>query len=183
MRSLVNTVVTQSPAMLPALHQTLDELGCRGRSGITIMREVLAEHPIGSKVVASGLEARVLQIARNAGILDLECQVDVGGHSWLGRVDFAILRLRLLIEVDSVIHHSSPADTARDEARDEAMLAAGLGQGSAHPRGGRVAAPLARRPAASQRDRGARGTSRDRNRPLMVVSGPENRWAGGFRGR
>jgi very-short-patch-repair endonuclease len=125
MRQLVNTVVTRSPAMLPALHRTLEELACRGRPGITVMREILGDNPIGSSVPASGLEARVLQIARNAGIHDLECQVDVGGHSWLGRVDFAILRLRLLIEVDSVIHHSSPLDVARDEARDEGMLAAG----------------------------------------------------------
>ncbi|MCU1485607.1 MAG: Protein of unknown function (DUF559)/Domain of unknown function [Actinomycetia bacterium] len=125
MRQLVNTVVTRSPAMLPALHRTLDELACRGRPGITLMREVLAENPIGTRVPASGLEARVLQIARNAGIHDMVCQVDVGGHSWLGRVDFAILRLRLLIEVDSVIHHSSPMDVARDTARDEALLAEG----------------------------------------------------------
>jgi very-short-patch-repair endonuclease len=125
MPSLVNAVVNRSPAMLPALHRTLDELACRGRPGITLMRDVLGERPIGTRVVESGLEARVLQIARNAGILDLEPQLDVGGHSWLGRVDFAIRRLRLLIEVDSVIHHSSPADIARDDERDEAMLAAG----------------------------------------------------------
>jgi very-short-patch-repair endonuclease len=125
LRQLVNTVVTRSPAMLPALHRTLDELACRGRPGITLMRELLAEHPIGTKVPASGLEARVLDIARRAGIHELECQVDVGGHSWLGRVDFAILRLKLLVEVDSIVHHSSPIDVARDGVRDEAMLAAG----------------------------------------------------------
>jgi very-short-patch-repair endonuclease len=111
--------------MLPALHRTLDELACRGRPGITMMREILAENPLGTTVTASGLESRVLRIAQNAGIRELKRQVDVGGHSWLGRVDFAIVRLRLLIEVDSVVHHSSPMDVARDRARDEAMLDVG----------------------------------------------------------
>ncbi|MCU1378302.1 MAG: hypothetical protein JWN29_1285 [Acidimicrobiales bacterium] len=125
MRQLVNNVITHSPAMLPALHRTLDELACRGRPGITMMREILAENPLGTTVTASGLESRVLRIAQNAGIRELKRQVDVGGHSWLGRVDFAIVRLRLLIEVDSVVHHSSPMDVARDRARDEAMLDVG----------------------------------------------------------
>jgi very-short-patch-repair endonuclease len=125
MPNLVNSVVTRSPAMLPALHRTLDELAKRGRPGIRVMRQILDDWPLGSRLPASGLEARVLQLARNAGIHDLEPQVDVGGHSWLGRVDFAILRLGLLIEVDSVVHHSSPLDTTRDELRDAAMLTAG----------------------------------------------------------
>ncbi|MCU1381279.1 MAG: hypothetical protein JWN29_4262 [Acidimicrobiales bacterium] len=125
MERLVDNVITKSPAMLPALHRTLDELAQRGRPGITIMRQILDNRTPGTKVTATGLEARVLELARNAGIRELEPQVDVGGHSWLGRVDFAILRLRLLIEVDSVLHHTSKLDRANDEARDAAMRAAG----------------------------------------------------------
>ena len=125
LRALVHTVVTKSPAMLPALHRMLHELARRGRTGITAMRQVLDDLPVGSAVPASGLEARFEEICRNAGIHGLERQVDVGGHSWLGRVDYLQRRLGLIVEVDSVLHHTSPGDVARDQERDEAMLAAG----------------------------------------------------------
>jgi very-short-patch-repair endonuclease len=124
--ALVNTVVTRSPAMLPALHRTLPELARRGRTGITVMREILAANPVGTAVPASGNEARFEEICRNAGIHGLERQVDVGGHSWLGRVDYLLRRLCVVIEIDSELHHSSPGDRARDAERDAAMLAAGF---------------------------------------------------------
>jgi very-short-patch-repair endonuclease len=89
------------------------------------MRQILDELPVGSKVPASGLEARFEEICRNAGIRELERQLDTGGHSWLGRVDYVIRRLKLIIEVDSRLYHTSPLDVANDEARDKAMLAAG----------------------------------------------------------
>jgi very-short-patch-repair endonuclease len=112
--------------MLPALHRTLPELACRGRTGITVMRGILDAYPIGAAVPASGNEARFEEICGNAGIHGFERQVDVGGHSWLGRVDYLLRRLGLVIEIDSELHHSSPGDVARDEERDKAMLAAGF---------------------------------------------------------
>jgi very-short-patch-repair endonuclease len=124
--SLVALVVKRSPAMLPALHQMLPELAQRGRPGIAVMRQILQANPVGTKMPESGNEARFEQICRNAGIVGLERQVDLGGHSWLGRVDYLLRRLRLVIEVDSALHHESDADKARDEVRDEAMLAAGI---------------------------------------------------------
>ena len=123
--AIVDTVVTRSPAMLPALHRTLDELAQRGRPGIRSMRAVLAARPLGTRVPASGLERRFEAICRNAGIGRLERQVDVGGHSWLGRADYRNARLKLIVEIDSKLHHSSPTDVANDAARDEAMVAAG----------------------------------------------------------
>lgn len=125
MARLVDTVISRSPAMLPALHGMLPELARRGRDGITVMRTLLDERPVGSKVPASGLEARFEQICRNAGITGLERQVDVGGHSWLGRVDYLRRDVGLIVEVDSFVHHTSVTDRANDAARDEAILAAG----------------------------------------------------------
>jgi very-short-patch-repair endonuclease len=125
-RSLCDTVVRRSPAMLPALHDMLPELARSGRTGITTMRQYLADTPVDTKVPESGNEVRFEQICRNAGIDGLERQVDVGGHSWLGRVDYLLRRLRLVIEVDSAIHHASEADKARDAERDLAMVAAGI---------------------------------------------------------
>jgi very-short-patch-repair endonuclease len=122
---LVDSVITKSPAVLTRLHQLLPELAERGRNGIVLMRELLAERPPGTRVVASGLEARFERILRDAGERPLERQVDVGGHEWIGRVDFVDRELGAVFEVDSVTHHSSVVDAAHDNARDEALLAAG----------------------------------------------------------
>ena len=122
---IVDNVITKSPAMLPALHATFDELAKRGRPGIAAMRRVLADRPPGSPVPASGLERRFEEILRNAGDRPLRRQVDVGGHSWLGRVDYVDDSLGLLVEIDSALHHTSISDRRRDEDRDAAMLAAG----------------------------------------------------------
>jgi very-short-patch-repair endonuclease len=122
---LVNSVANKSPGTLTALHQTLDELARRGRPGIVVMRAILAERPPGSRLPQSGLERRFEHILLDAGEPPLERQVDVGGHEWLGRVDFLDRPLLLIVEVDSILHHTSPFDRARDAARDEALVAAG----------------------------------------------------------
>jgi very-short-patch-repair endonuclease len=123
---IVDRVVTQSPAMLPALHTTFDELAKRGRPGIAAMRGLLAERPVGAVVRATGLERRFEEILGNAGEQPLRRQIDVGGHSWLGRVDYVDDEVRLLVEVDSALHHTSVSDKRRDAARDDAMRAAGF---------------------------------------------------------
>ena len=122
---LLNTVVTRSPGVLIRLHDLLPELAEHGRNGIVFMREWLEEHPPGSAVVASGLEGRFERILREAGERPLSRQVDVGGHEWIGRVDFVDRELSALFEVDSVVHHTSALDSALDAARDEGLLAAG----------------------------------------------------------
>lgn len=122
---LVDTVVTRSPAMLPALHRTLPELAKRGRTGITTMREILAARPVGVAVPASGNERRFEALLHNAGIRGFERQVDVGGHSWLGRVDHLHRATLTIFEIDSELHHSSLSDRSRDAERDAAMVRAG----------------------------------------------------------
>lgn len=125
-QALVRVVANRSPATLAAMHGMLPELAKQGRTGITVMRQVLADNPVGTNVPESGNEARFEEICRNAGIHGFERQVDVGGHSWLGRVDYLMRRLGLVVEIDSELHHSSPGDRARDAERDVAMLAAGF---------------------------------------------------------
>lgn len=122
---LVDNVITKSPAMLLALHSTFDELAKRGRTGIAAMRRILDERPPGTVVPASGLERRFEEILKNAGEPPLRRQVDLGGTSWLGRVDYFDDDLSLPFEVDSVAHHTSLSDRRRDAERDAAMLAAG----------------------------------------------------------
>lgn len=122
---LVDTVVGRSPAILRALHDLLPVLARPGRDGIRVMRALVEERPVGTVVPASGNERRFEQLMRNAGIGGFERQVDVGGHSWLGRVDYRRLDLRLVVEVDSRTFHTSVTDRAHDATRDAAMLAAG----------------------------------------------------------
>lgn len=122
---LIERGIARSPALLEALRAMLPELAQRGRPGIGVMRRQLAKRPAGYIPVASGLERRLDKLARAAGVPALRRQVDVGGHEWLGRVDFAD-EIPLLYEVDSILHHTSPGDVARDEARDRAMRAAGF---------------------------------------------------------
>jgi hypothetical protein len=50
----------------------------------------------------------------------------VGGHSWIGRVDYRDELTGVLFEVDSTLNHTSPTDLAADAARDAAALAAGF---------------------------------------------------------
>lgn len=122
---LVDTVVGRSPAMLAALHAMLEELACRGRPGIRSMRAVLDERPRRSGIPPTGLERRFEELCRNAGIHGLERQVDVGGHSWIGRADYLVRRVRLPIEIDSEAHHTSLSDKRHDARRDAEMRAAG----------------------------------------------------------
>jgi very-short-patch-repair endonuclease len=123
---IVDNVITKSPAMLPALHTTFGELAQRGRTGIAAMRRILRDRPPGTVVAASGLERRFERILSNGGERPMRRQVDVGGHSWLGRVDYVDDDLGLLVEVDSELHHTSLLDQQRDAERDAAMLAAGF---------------------------------------------------------
>jgi very-short-patch-repair endonuclease len=122
---LIEMVIAKSPGILPALHALLDELACRGRPGIRAMRTQLRARPIGYVACQSALELRFARILEGAGEPPLTRQVDVGGHDWIGRVDFADLPIRVLFEIDSILHHTTPGDVARDEARDRALRAAG----------------------------------------------------------
>ena len=124
---LVASVVGRSPRLLPVLHRMLEELAERGRGGITVMRAILEQHPVGSMPEQTGLERRVNWILRGSGEPPLTPQVDVGGHEWIGRVDFRDpIAPHVLYEIDSLVHHSATADRLRDAARDNALLAAGF---------------------------------------------------------
>jgi very-short-patch-repair endonuclease len=98
------------------LHQLLKALAKRGRNGIALMRELLAERPPDYRPPESGLEARVARLAADAGI-DLRRQVDVGDDGWIGRVDFVVDGSPDVIEVLSQRYHGSVLDRASDTAR------------------------------------------------------------------
>lgn len=124
---IVASVVGKSPGTLRVLHALLPELAEHGRNGIVVMRELLERYPIGCVVEETGLERRVNHILREGGEPGLIPQVNMGGHEWIGRVDFRDPVVDwVLWEIDSQLHHSSPLDVANDAARDEALRAVGL---------------------------------------------------------
>ena len=122
---LVDTVIARSNSTLYALHLVYDDLGRRGRDGIAVMGALLANRPVGYRPPESGLEARFMKILADAGEPPLERQVDLGGHDWIGRVDFLDRALRIIFEIDSDAFHKSETDKAADRRRDKALKAAG----------------------------------------------------------
>ena len=106
-------------------HRMLDELAAKGRRGITLMRELLADRGPDYRPNDTGLEDRFQELAKAVG-LKVERQrnlCDMG--EWLGRVDFVSERLMLVIEVDSALYHDALIDRRADAARRGALEAAG----------------------------------------------------------
>jgi very-short-patch-repair endonuclease len=122
---IIDTIHGKSPSILHALHAMLPELAQRGRTGITLMRALLDERPPGT-IPRTGLERRFESILRNAGIEIPRLQVDLGGHAWIGRVDYYDDARLVIYEIDSAAHHTSLTDRRNDELRDKAAAEAGF---------------------------------------------------------
>jgi very-short-patch-repair endonuclease len=109
-----------------ALRHVTDQLSARGRTGIALMRGLLAERSGSGYVAAtSELEARFLRIVRRAGLPEPVRQLNVGGRAWIGRVDFAYPGACVLIELDGRRYHSAKLDLESDRLRDNRLVAAG----------------------------------------------------------
>ncbi len=104
----------------------LDDLGSRGRWGVGIMREVLAERDAAYRAPASVLEQRFLDLVIASGIPEPLRQQEIHGRSGrIGTVDFAWPSVRLVVETDGGAFHDSPTDRARDQHRDQRLEHAG----------------------------------------------------------
>jgi very-short-patch-repair endonuclease len=122
---IIDTIHGRSPSILLALHTMLDELAQRGRGGITFMRATLAERPVGT-IPRTGVERRFEHVLAAAGLHVPRLQVDLGGHAWIGRVDYYDDDIGVIYEIDSALHHLSLTDQRNDALRDEAARAAGF---------------------------------------------------------
>lgn len=122
----LDNALTRGYVTLDTLRRVTIELLERGRVGSSLMRSLLAERGGGYIPPASGLEAQFLALVNAAGLELPEGQVDVGGETWIARVDFLYRHLRLVIEIDSDLHHSSKLDRESDARRDAALEAAGF---------------------------------------------------------
>ena len=111
---------------LTALHEAFAELRRPGRHGIALLDRLLEDRSDGYVAPASELERRFLALLRAAGLKEPVRQHDVGDRDgWAGRVDYAYLDLRLLVEIDGRRHHMSKLDFEADRARDNRRVAAG----------------------------------------------------------
>lgn len=111
---------------LDAVRSAMLLLARRGRPGIAVMRQLLADRAGDYIAPESGLEARAIELIRSAGLPEPVRQLDVGGtDDWVGRVDLAYPDRRLVIEIDSVLHHTTLIDRQADEVRDGRLRAAG----------------------------------------------------------
>lgn len=109
-----------------SVRAVLREAGGRGRPGSALVGRLLADRGEGYVATASELETRFVALVRSAGLPEPVRQFNSGdGDGWVGRVDFAYPRLRILIELDSRRHHSAKLDFEADRARDNRLAAAG----------------------------------------------------------
>lgn len=99
--------------------------GSRGRSGVKLMRSLVEARRDGYVPPASELEARFLELVRQAGLPEPERQVAAGGGDLSGRADMAWRDRQLLVELDSRRHHSALLDAQEDVRRDVAAAHGG----------------------------------------------------------
>lgn len=124
---VIDTIDGRTPSLLIALHAMLPEIATRGKPGIQWMREVLSTRP-PDRVRLTGLERRFEWCLTSAGIAVPRRQVDIGGHSWIGRVDYLDESIKVIYEIDSALHHRSELDTLNDKRRDAEAIAAGFAE-------------------------------------------------------
>lgn len=110
---------------VPALRQVTEELARPGRPGSALMRRLLAERALSYRAPESNLEARFESILEDAGIAVPLRQRDVGGHEWVGRADYLDPGRKVVVEIDSDLHHTSMLDDDADTSRDAALTEAG----------------------------------------------------------
>lgn len=99
----------------------LDDEGKRGRNGTAGLRRFLTVRGKDYRPPDSGVESRCQQVLNDAGFR-LRRQVNLGAQRhWIGRVDFLVEGTKVVIEVQSELHHSSRIDRVADRERIERL--------------------------------------------------------------
>lgn len=100
-----------------SLLDLLEDMGERGRNGVALLRELVGARGPDYEPPASNLEGRFRSILAQAGLPEMRRQVDSGGASWTGRVDFRCTQLPFIVEVQSERYHSALVDVIADAQR------------------------------------------------------------------
>lgn len=107
-----------------SLERTLEAIG-RKRRGRRALEAILAERDDADRPPGSNLESRFAQVLRSDGQRPMRRQVWIGEDAPIGRVDFVDDEARLIVEVQSDLHHASPSDRRRDAERHRRLEAEG----------------------------------------------------------
>lgn len=81
------------------------------------MKALADARPAGSSLTESRNEDRLEKVLADAGAPPLRRQVVAGGHEPIGRADFRDHDLPLLVEVNSLVFHTTPSDREADSVR------------------------------------------------------------------
>lgn len=111
----------------PLLADMLTELEGRGRPRITVVRSFLDDRGRDYRPPDSGVELRFEQILRENGMRPMRRQIEVGDEErWLGCIDYCDDDRPFLLQIDSDLYHAALIDRRKDEAQNEALIAAGF---------------------------------------------------------
>jgi len=117
-RALDNSL-SRGLVTIPACWRVFADLAERGRKGTALMRELLLARGDGYVAPASELEARLLEVLRDAGLPMPAREINIGdADGWVGRVELVYRNAHVLIEADSRRHHTALLDREADLARD-----------------------------------------------------------------
>lgn len=124
---IVDSMLADRLVTVPSLARTVEDLSQRGRRGIPALRAVVDARGRDYVAPASRLEARLRQLLAAEG-LTVRSQVDVGGTTWVGRVDFVVGNRfgEVLVEVQSERFHDLPSFERDDRRRFESLREAGF---------------------------------------------------------
>jgi very-short-patch-repair endonuclease len=92
-------------------------LAAPGRTGISLMRALIAERVHEQGLAESPFERRLMRLLRRAGMPLPVCQLAISEPGFTARVDFAYPDERLVIEADSYRWHDGRAAFERDRLR------------------------------------------------------------------
>jgi very-short-patch-repair endonuclease len=118
--------VSKRLVTLADARQIRERLGRRGRNGTGILGDVIDIHVLADERAESELEVRFLQLRKRHQLTELTLQYEVWEMGrCIARVDGAVPKLKLAIEIDGFEHHSSPEAFQRDRSRQNELVALG----------------------------------------------------------
>lgn len=109
-----------------SLRRFIADASVQGRPGLRVLRALVDERGDDYVPPASNLERRFAAIVAGSGLPEMRRQVDSGGDSWVGRVDFRDELLPLIVEIQSERYHTALTDARDDELRSAALRDAGF---------------------------------------------------------
>jgi very-short-patch-repair endonuclease len=116
--SVLDDCLVTRRVRLPELFALADFWTRRGRPGGKAMWRLLASRGSDYVPPESELERRFLALLRGAGLPDPTRQFEPPWEAGRGRIDFAFVERRVLIEVDGRRWHTRERDFEKDKARD-----------------------------------------------------------------